>query len=197
MKYLCKQNNTCTVFREFQEAPLTYNNLFYNKCCRPSKSTLCRRPECSCTDSTAGRRHATSCPPLADKIDHLSDVHNQHTLHHRSRRHNFLEASQATPAAAALALVCDARRTSAAGTVPPVLSVGEGAGAGGSTSEEPCRCPNRRTGGCCWTGCCRNCRWRRWVPRPPLTSRTTGDSAKGRGMDRTPGQCTARAAAEI
>lgn len=31
---------------------------------------------------------------------------------------------------------------------------------------------------------------------PPLTSRTTGGSAKGRGMDRTPGQCTARAAAE-
>lgn len=56
--------------------------------------------------------------------------------------------------------------------------------------------PNRTTGGYCWRECCRNCRWRPKGQRHPLTSRTMVNSAIGRGMDRTPGQCTARAAAK-
>lgn len=68
--------------------------------------------------------------------------------------------------------------------------------AGWFLQEAVDRCPNRKTGGCYSKEYCKNYHWTQKGQRHPLTSRTMEDSAINREMDRTPGQCTARAAAE-
>lgn len=60
-----------------------------------------------------------------------------------------------------------------------------------------CKYRNHKTDGCCLTECCKNCRLKHLVVLGhPLTSRTKEDSARGRGMDHTLVQYTARVAAE-
>lgn len=103
-----------------------------------------------------------------------------------------------------LTLVCGVRKMNAADTVRPASEIVVDVDGVDDDGVLMCwwaavvhgKFPNRKSGGCCWMVCCKNCRSRRSVLRHPLTSRMKVGLAKGRGMDRKPGLCTARAAAK-